>query len=471
MKKTLAAVLAAAMALSTATVAFAKDTDAGEIRKENGDVVSDEDIIVFGKDNKYIIEGIGPFSQTDLGKYVDNNRLSISAIVTDGSNRLASKPTFSIGLEKDKDPEGNGTYSPTYSYKWYGGPYVETGLTDGLTLTANTLIPVDNSGTLYATTVNPTTLMKWGDFIENADGKKWVDNNKSTNPKDKDLGSSKYILEEKTGFKENQDTDKGSGKSVLMKFKVADDYRTDEPVITMKLRVTVKKDFKVNEGTLNEVSYKKGDTYTTDEFKFKVKYGEMERGKDMQLTLNEVDARNVILKGDKLYDEIGNDTFTITFEDVAVFEGKLSASQKKLNLFYDLDEKTMVTDQYPDVDFEFITFRGGPAVTRFVNSGKMIFHAIGGKNTTVYRLETAGGGDDGDTLVPISDPSDYNSTYDTITVKGIKDLSGTFVIASEILEVEDDEDNEPVDTPPVVEEPSSSEPTTVVEKNPSTGAC
>ena len=60
--------------------------------------------------------------------------------------------------------------------------------------------------------------------------------------------------------------------------------------------------------------------------------------------------------------------------------------------------------------------------------------------------------------------STYDSTYGTVTVKGIKKL-GTFVVASEILEEEEpDEPAEPVSSAPVVEGPEEDE-------NPKTGAC
>ena len=60
----------------------------------------------------------------------------------------------------------------------------------------------------------------------------------------------------------------------------------------------------------------------------------------------------------------------------------------------------------------------------------------------------------------------YDPTYKTITVSGIKRL-GTYVIASEILEVEEEpeEPAEPVDSTPVAE-PDNDE-----GGNPNTGAC
>ena len=176
----------------------------------------------------------------------------------------------------------------------------------------------------------------------------------------------------------------------------------------------------------------------------------------MQLTLDEVDARNVKLDASNLYDEIGADTFTVTFEDTAVFETKLSSSQKDVNLFYSVDEDSELAAMYPDVDFEFIEFMGKPS---FVNSGSLVFPAEN-KNYTVYEW-------DGEAWVPMQDRSTFDPTYKTVTVKNIKKL-GRYAIASEILPVEE----EPEEPEPA--EPVSSAPTTEPDdegQNPNTGAC
>ena len=73
MKKTLAAVLAAAMALSTATVAFAKDTlvDDDYYLTER-DTSSVEKEIAYGKDIKRVIAGLGDFGQSELAELFDD---------------------------------------------------------------------------------------------------------------------------------------------------------------------------------------------------------------------------------------------------------------------------------------------------------------------------------------------------------------------------------------------------------------
>ena len=150
-----------------------------------------------------------------------------------------------------------------------------------------------------------------------------------------------------------------------------------------------------------------------------------------------------------LYDEIGADNFVIYFDDSAAFSAKLSSAQKDVNLYYSVDEIEAVADAYPDVDFEFISFYGAPS---FNNAGEMTFNAIGAKNTTVYTF-------DGETLTPLD--TTYDSTYGTVTAKGIKKLT-TFVVADQVLEVEEEEEEpeEPADKTPAVEE-----------QNPNTGAC
>ncbi len=463
MKKTLAAVLAAAMALSTATVAFASDIEV-ESKWVQGSVDEDKTTIRFGKDVKLRIneltfeDGKRAVSGSELSRKIDDGDITLTPVVTESNNLLDSKPSVTVGSYKGD----SATIKKQNVYTWIGADLKVDGYTFTNDGKAISRIPVvvqdtDNDGRIDKVFVdgNPgmaNRLISIKDF-EAYDNRGIVDATSKASWIQIDHVDSSVKADEYDG--------------VQVKFKVKDNYGTNEPTIGIKFRVTVKK----KDVTLNGKDYSKGDTLTSDEIKFKAVYGEIDYYKDMSLTLQEVDERNVLLKGDKLYDEIGAEKFTINFEDVAIFEAKLSPSQKKVNLFYNLDENQTITDAYPNVDFEFITFKGAPSVTNFVNSGEMTFNAIGGKNTTVYHLETAGGGDDGDTLIPY-DNAIYNPTYGTITVKGVKYLSGTFVVASEILEVEDEEDNEPVNSAPVVEEPSSSEPSSNNgDRNPSTGAC
>ena len=436
MKKTLAAVLAAAMALSTASVAFATDfeVDAGFIQSGVDDIKTE---ILYGKDVKLRITELTfddgtIISGSELSRAIDDNEITLTPIVTEGSNKLSAKPSVTTGSYKT----GTTTVTRTPKYTWKGGTVTFTvdnkpkEYKDGDNVTS---IPVDNTLTV---TNNPDNFHRFVTpefFFKNGNN---------------DAG---LLTEDKSNMTTVDDRDS----AVQVKFKVTDTYGTGDTNVGMKFRVN----FKKKDVSLGGSTYKKGDTLTSEELKFKAVYKELNSYyKDMQLTLDEVDSRNVKFDASDLYDEIGNDTFTIAFEDTAVFEAKLSASQKDLNLYYDLDEKTDVTSAYPNVDFEFITFRGNPS---FVNSGSMTFNAIGGKNTTVYTF-------DGETLNPLN--STYDSTYGTVTVKGIKKL-GTFVVASEILEVEDEEDNEPVSSAPIVEESSSQPSSNDGDRNPSTGAC
>ena len=445
MKKTLAAVLAAAMALSTASVAMAKDTLVDE-DLGNTSTADLEEAIVYGKDVKRTIDELGDFEGTELAELVDDGYVTVSVIVTEGSAKLSGKPSISV-LRK-KTSSNNSQVDKDGGYTWMDNVTDVNGKTifkKGSKLTTIPVYKVDGkwkfAGNVTKDDVLNSTLQQMKS--NHADFKDLRDTLVGTWLKES------ASLVDKDGVAEKGD------KILQMKFKVTDTYGTGDTVVGMKLRMTVKKNFESFDG----VSYKKGDTYTTDEFKFKAKYNELDDyNRDMQVTLQEVDDRNVKFDASDLYDQIGNDTFTLAFEDTAVFEAKISASQKDLNLYYDLDEKTDVTSAYPNVDFEFITFRGNPS---FVNSGTMTFNAIGGKNTQVYTF-------DGETLAPLT--TSYDSTYSTVSVKGIKKL-GTFVVASEILEVENDEDNEPVSSAPIVEESSSSQPSNSDERNPSTGAC
>jgi len=392
MKKTLAAVLAAAMALSTASVVFAADsqdvdisgdmataTDKKDSTKKDGVKMGDTSKFVIGdisgiNGRKVDPDGAGLIAQKDVADLIDRGILRATVTVTSGKSNLASSPVVKV-----------------------------------------------------------------------------------------------------------------VGEEAQLQFKNNHSYATSSSKVSMKIRLTVSKDLYFNDehryGTAKKNSQgteiyndddlflKKGDTLNGPEITYEAEYGTIDYGKDMTITLQEVKDNVVRAKGEELFTNAGSDDkVTIYFDNYAAFETKISPSQKDVNLYYSVDEVSDVVDAYPDVDFEFLTFKGSKSVTSFVNSGTMTFNAIGGKNTQVYKLETAGGGDDGDTLVPLD--GTYDSSYGTITVKNIKRLSGTFVVASEILEVEDDEDNEPVDSAPVVEEPSSSEaPSTSNERNPSTGAC
>ena len=453
MKKTLAAVLAAAMALSTASVAFAKDTlvDDDYYLTER-DTSSVEKEIAYGKDIKRVIAGLGDFGQSELAELFDDNKISVTAIVTEGSSKLDSKPSIEVLRSKNTTAQ-----STEKRITWIENVY-ESATSNKIIYRKGSVvgnIPVVYNGNSWdfgviSTTNGTTTKYYLMDDVETM--KKGHENYKGII--DSEVTNATII--EESRYLQDGSTVAGN-KLLQLKFKVAHTYGTGDTTIGMKLRITVKKDFTSD---VTGDSYKKGNTYTTEEFKFKAKYFDVnDYSGSMQLTIPEVKDSYVLLNGEKLYDEIGADQFDISFEDTARFDAKLSSSQKKVNLYYNLDEITAITDTYPTVDFEFITFKGNPS---FVNTGTMTFNAVGGKNTQVYTF-------DGETLTPLT--TSYDSSYGTVTVKGIKKL-GTFVVASEILEVEDDEDNEPVSSAPIVEESSSSQPSSNNgDRNPSTGAC
>ena len=431
MKKTLAAVLAAAMALSTASVAFATDFDIDGANLVEGDINDGKWEILYGKDVKLLVndltlEDIGDVSGSELAQKIDDGEIEVSVVVTEGSSKFAAKPSVETGVNK----EGNGNYDREVKYLVAAGLANATvgGVTFGDIGSEITKIPVGKNGKYTNKEENIVG------YVTKNSGERWttaaedlVDNWQNAATKD-------YT------FVENHDD------TLRIKFKVADTYGTSDTTVGFKLRVRIKK----SDVTLGNVSVGKGNTYTSDEITFKAVYKELSQyDEDMQLTLTEVDDRLVKLDASDLYDEIGTDTFTIYFDDIAAFSAKLSSAQKDVNLFYIVDDIADIADAYPDVDFEMITFKGAPS---FTNSGSMTFNAIGGRDTTVYTF-------DGETLTPLD--TTYDSTYGTVTAKGIKKL-GTFVVASEVLEVEEEEE-EP--TEEVTETPE------VDESNPNTGAC
>ncbi len=461
MKKTLATVLAAAMALSTATVVFATDIEADDWDnwnpKYDKGVDSNESPAKMGKDTKYRITSVtlengDTIDAEDLVRAIDDGEIAAKVIVTENQSRLAGAPTLTTGSYKDTS---TGTSVQTKSiYVWADGSRsdlrAEWNKLSGVNAPSMakgkeiTVIAVDPNGSLAEKYDEIENVYKKGTQEFTDAMKKLADSNNSLYDSTIEVKNIKEL-----------GTSSESGNALQLKFKINHTYGTDSVKVKMRLRFTAKKNADLGSyGTLS-----KGNTITSDVITFKAEYADMNNWyTDMQLTLAEVDNNQVILKGDKLYDEIGAENFSITFEDVARFDSKLSSSQPKRNLYYKLDEITAITDEYPNVDFEFIQFMGNPS---FVNSGSMAFNAIGGKNTTVYTF-------DGETLNPLT--TTYESTYKTVTAKGIKKL-GTFVVASEILEVEDEEDNEPVSSAPVVEEPSSQPADNSGDRNPSTGAC
>jgi len=405
MKKTLAAVLAAAMALSTATVAFAADSQDVEIA---GDMASDADSASvgdkgakMGDTSKFSIGKISGISARsddatlteidaeELAKFIDDGVIKPTVVVTSGKANLASAPSIKIVSTKDKGEQAQLHFKINHTY-----------------------------GT----------------------------------------GSSKVTM--KVRFTVAKTIYEGAGGDDQGKLTTAGKYKDAD-----------KKDQD------NYEFLKKGDTLIGPEITYKAEYGEVDYGKEMTITLQEVKDNYVLAKGEDMYAHAGSDDkVSIYFDNYASVDLKVSPAQKDLNLYYaigeidEVPELAQLSSEYRDIDFEFITFKGKRASTTFTNSAEMTFNAIGGKNTQVYFLDSSSGGDDdGIWLEPLT--GTYEPTLGTVTVKGIKRLSGSFVVASEMLEIENEEDNEPVDSAPVVEEPSSSEPTTVVEKNPSTGAC
>ncbi len=463
MKKTLAAVLAAAMALSTASVAMAKDTLIDE-DFGNDNTVDVEGKIRYGKEVKQIITELGDFEEVELAQLYDEGKISVNVIMTQGANKLKSKP--SITLRKRPDSSSSSSTQVTTArdvYTWNYDVHDAEGnivFKKGSVLTSIPVYDYVNAGSAEP---NSTDWMFIGDGIvprgeirylkNNYTNKEFYENTRDWLVTNSPAAGDNWLTKSTNTLTENVTTTTSKGnKALQMKFTVADTYDTGSDIIGMKLRITIKKNF-TSDVTGNK--YTKGDTYTTEEFKYKAEYWELDQyNEDMQVTLQEVDDRYVKFDASDLYDEIGSDTFTISFEDTARFEAKLSASQKDVNLYYDVDEVTEVTDLYPEVDFEFITFRGKPS---FVNSGTMTFNAIGGKKTQVYSY-------DGEALTPLPTDTADASRYDIVTVKGIKKL-GTFVVASDILEEDEpDEPAEPVSSAPVVEGPEEDE-------NPKTGAC
>lgn len=242
-----------------------------------------------------------------------------------------------------------------------------------------------------------------------------------------------------------------------------DTWGIDNVDATMRIRITAKADITIGDvdGTGDpRVFLKKGDTITLSPFRAEGTYYFVdEYSENMTITSDEVSERRIKVSGEELYNNAdSNDKVIIYFggygHDVAAFEGKISPNQKNLNLGYDTNEITAITNEYKDLEFEFINFKAQVSgYNRFNNSGTMYFNAINGADTTVY--EYADG-------VLTKMDGKYDSVDGTVAVSGIKYLT-TYVIASE--ELPEDEPEEESSSPA----PSEEVPSTPV-GNPSTGA-
>ena len=456
MKKTLAAVLAAAMALSTATVALATDIR-GDADFDEGDLLSSGEYTAkMGDTSKYILDNIDMDNDStilgsELAWAINEGYVTPSVVVTSNQNKLDGRPVLNTGkvgtnitetIKVKKYVWATAAAATAFKGVWDGVDGVNVSKmaegkeitfivtqTDGVTVTED---PAE--GYKVVRKGDPTFDDAMDNLIANYDG---------------------YVKEELVS--ERKSTSKND--ALRLSFKINHTYGTDSVTVKMKIRFTVKK---VPDGGLefDGVEYKKGDTITSEEMSFKAQYYELSNYyEDMQLTGSEVGANRVLLDGGKLYDAIGAKKFTISFgDDVAIFEGKAAANQKKVNLYWtvdELDEYDSIKAQYPDVDFTFLKFRGNPAPS-FQNTGTMYF-AAEDKDYQVYTW-------DGEVLEPLT--GKFDPTYKVIEVKNIKKL-GTYVIADQILPVEEEpeEPAEPVDSTPVAE-PDNDE-----GGNPNTGAC
>ena len=107
MKKTLAAILAAMMALSTSAVALATDTDVDGDIGSLGDletVQSDINTIKYGTEKSYELTVDG--FTADLGTALYNKEVKIDVTVTEGRSLLKSAPSVKlVKLEEPTNPE------------------------------------------------------------------------------------------------------------------------------------------------------------------------------------------------------------------------------------------------------------------------------------------------------------------------------------------------------------------------------
>ena len=369
MKKTLAAVLAAMMALSTATVAMAKDsfeTDATLSGSTGKNPTSTNIQLKIGADKSFDFAtttfenrsgSLSAFSAADLGALISDKAVKTTVKITDGRSNLAYLPTLT-------SKGGIATLKVKFAHNY-----------DPIVFDNDDVDPVEAS---VKVDITAKENIYWN------------------------VAGAKYTTDAKTDDVEN-----------------------------------VK--------VLN-----KGDTIHVGEIDFESAYEETDDyGTDMTFTTTEVSANETVIFAETLIEELEGEALTLYFGengDLAAWNGKISESQKDLNVYYSLDAIEAVEELAEELEIEpeYITFKGD---VKFYKSGSLTFNAIGGEDTVVYEVV------DGELQELVTE---YDSTYDVVTVDGVKVLT-SYVIASEALVAEVEE--------PVVEEPA------VEEENPNTGAC
>ncbi len=348
MKKTLASVLAAAMAMSVSAVAFAKDYQPGE-------------------------NGIGDSTG------VSDSMISRSQLIGTEIYYEVSVPEFAFGYEDENS---------------------------GSKFTSEQLADLRENG-----------LVTFNVYV--SDGK----SNLETQPTVK--------------VRNVDDTQKA-----VLSVRFKDTWSTKDVSAQMRISITARKDVYYNDTTSqytdvkegNKIVMKKGDTLSMNAFRITAGYKDIASyGNDITISIPEVAEKQVIARGEELFSNSDDsDTVRFNFGGALSYEVKIGSTQSDVNLAYSLDEVQSVTNTYPDVDFQFITFRAqNSGANRFNNNGTLTFNAINGADTEVYEM-------DGNKLTRLN--GKYDSIDETITVTGVKYLT-SYVVASEELAVDDMEED------------------------------
>lgn len=183
-------------------------------------------------------------------------------------------------------------------------------------------------------------------------------------------------------------------------------------------------------GRENTLVLQKGTVLESNDMLYSAHYNPLSQlGPQIRITQEDVKQGNVLANGEELYMATKRDRMlTFVLDQNISYSTQISAAQKPVNLYYSVDEIASVSVLYPDIDFTCVTFSGEPS---FINSGELVFEAIGDEETVVYTYE-------GKRLEPVA--SVYDDTNDTVTVRGIKRL-GAYVVASESIQDIEEEEN------------------------------
>jgi len=241
-----------------------------------------------------------------------------------------------------------------------------------------------------------------------------------------DVTENASLLAAAPSVKVQENTSSGDHCAVLS-FKVNHTYGISDEDLAMRVRITALKSFE-----RNNFAMAKGDTITSNDILFNASYHEtVVYDKDMVIATTEVKDNAVIVDTSNLRDALAaesTDTATFYLGDTAAYTTQIAEDQKNLNMYYTTEVEDIFYEEYPELSFEAIQFKGNP---KFVHPGELNFNAIGDADTAVYEVID-------DNLVALEIAA-YDPDAGVVTVAGIQSLASYLVASKSLLAMDEPE--------------------------------